>query len=214
MIRIWVRVGAVAGLVAAVAYPALLLIPLPLPGVALLVCLFGASLSLAAVGGYHFIALHRKTVSLQIGAGAEVIAGVLVVCMLLIQLTVDAAMEAGGASGAVPAEIHSSIWVAVDQVQLALDVAWDVYISIGTLLIAWNLRSHPRFGPFFAWPGVLIAAALLVLNLATFPTPPTQAGSFDLGPVLGLWALAMAIRLALSIQWADNVIEGSEPANA
>ena len=93
MIRTWIRVGAISGLVAAISYPTLILAPLPLAAVACLTCLFGVSLSLAAVGGYHFIALHKVTITLQIGAAAEVIAGVLVICMLLIQLAVNRTME-------------------------------------------------------------------------------------------------------------------------
>ena len=216
MIRTWIRVGAISGLVAAISYPTLILAPLPLAAVAFLTCLFGVSLSLAAVGGYHFIALHKATITLQIGAAAEVIAGVLVICMLLIQLAVNKTMESilSTAEAAGTTEIANSIWLAVDQVQLGIDVAWDVYISIGTLLIAWNLRSHPRFGPFFGWPGVVIASSLLVLNLVTFPTPPSQAGLVDLGPALGLWSLAMAIRIVLSLKWADQVLEARESSIA
>ena len=211
MIRIWIRVGAIAGLVASVAYPTLILAPLPLPMVAFLVCLFGVSLSIAAIGGYHFIALHRKTVTLQIGAAANLIAGVLVICMLFIQLAVNNTMELilSKADATGMTDVARSIWSAVDQVQLGVDVAWDVYISIGTLLIAWNLRNHPRFGPLFGWPGVVLAFSLLVLNLVTFPTPPSQAGLIDLGPALGLWSLAMAIQLIRSLKWADQVLESS-----
>jgi hypothetical protein len=132
--------------------------------------------------------------------------------MLLIQLAVNNTMESilSTAEAAGTTEIANSIWLAVDQVQLGIDVAWDVYISIGTLLIAWNLRSHPRFGPFFGWPGVVIAASLLVINLVTFPTPPSQVGLVDLGPALGLWSMVMAIRIVLSLKWADQVLEERE----
>jgi hypothetical protein len=209
MTRRWIRLGAVSGVVASLSYPALILVPLPLPAVAAIACLFGVSLSVAAVGGYHLIALNRKTVTLQIGAVANVVAGVLVTCMLLIQLGVNSTMEtiladaqAGGTE-----ETVRQIWSAVDHVQLGVDVAWDVYISIGTLLIAWNLRRHPRFGPFFGWPGVVISVLLLVLNMMTFPTPPAQAGLVDFGPLLGLWAFAMAIQVVRSLKWADQTLE-------
>jgi hypothetical protein len=43
--------------------------------------------------------------------------------------------------------------------------------------------------------GVLIAVALLVLNVWTFPIPPANKNLIDLGPVLGLWYLAVTIFL-------------------
>jgi hypothetical protein len=206
--RMWIRVGAFAGLVASLSYPALLLIPLPLVGVVTLASLFGLSLSIAALGGYYFYAIHRKTVSLQLGTAAMATAGVLVNCMLIIQFAVSATLDPMLAEAETngSAEMVRMIWRAVDQVQLGLDVAWDIYISVGTLLIAWNARHHPRFGPFFAWPGLVLAFLLLVLNLYTFPTPPAQAELFDLGPLLGLWSLVMTIRLLCSLKWADEVI--------
>ncbi len=139
---------------------------------------------------------------------ANIIAGVLITSMLLIQLGVNATMETilTEAEGTGMTDVARSIWLAVDQVQLGLDVAWDVYLSLGTIMIAWNLKDHPRFGSFYGWLGICIASSLLVLNLATFPTPPSQAGLIDLGPVLGLWSLAMSIQVVRSLKWADQML--------
>jgi hypothetical protein len=38
--------------------------------------------------------------------------------------------------------------------------------------------------------GLALAAAVLALNLSTFPTPPAEAGLVDVGPAIGLWYLA------------------------
>jgi hypothetical protein len=48
----------------------------------------------------------------------------------------------------------------------------------------------------------VIALALVVANLIVFPEPPANAGSVDLGPVIGLWYLTVTIRLAMSGRWA------------
>jgi hypothetical protein len=56
-------------------------------------------------------------------------------------------------------------------------VAWDVYLGLGTLLFAFSAWSHPRLGRPFAVSGALIAMALLALNLASFPTPPSDSSS-------------------------------------
>jgi hypothetical protein len=65
----------------------------------------------------------------------------------------------------------------------------------------WN---HPRFGRPLAVSGCVIAVALAIANLAVFPEPPGQAGSIDLGPLIGLWYLIVTVRLAMSRGWAAN----------
>ena len=47
----------------------------------------------------------------------------------------------------------------------------------------------------------MIAAALIVINLAVFPEPPGH-NAIDLGPLIGLWYLIATIRLAMSGRWA------------
>lgn len=88
-------------------------------------------------------------------------------------------------------------------VWLGLDVAWDVYMGIGTALFALAMFRHPRFGAAFAVPGLIIAVILVALNLAIFPTPPADANLFDAGPLVGLWYLAVSIQVWRSLGWAQ-----------
>jgi hypothetical protein len=83
-----------------------------------------------------------------------------------------------------------------------MDVAWDLFIGLGTFLLAANMWPHPRFGRLLALSGGSIAIALVVVNLAAFPEPPADAGSIDLGPLVGLWYLIVTVRLAMSAGWA------------
>ena len=73
------------------------------------------------------------------------------------------------------------------------------------MLLAWNMRRHARFGELFAWSGLAIAVALLVINLITFPEPPGDAGWIDLGPVIGLRYLAVTVRMAMSLRWVREM---------
>ena len=61
----------------------------------------------------------------------------------------------------------------------------DVFLAIGTAMLAWNMREHPRFGRAYAATGLLLAAALTGLNLAAFPENPGRAGLVDVGPLVG-----------------------------
>ncbi len=38
----------------------------------------------------------------------------------------------------------------------------------------------------------------------TFPTPPAESGSIDLGPILGLWGLAVTINILIKYKWVDT----------
>jgi len=161
-----------------------------------------------APGLYFLLALNRKTVSLQIGVACSAVAGVVVLTMLIVQMSVNAAvvpMIEVPLEGASEAMVRTA-WSVVDQVQLGLDIVWDIYLCLSALLIAWNMRRHPRFGLIFSATGILIAGALFAFNMATFPVPPANAGSVDLGPLIGLWFLVVTIQVFRSFGWADEAL--------
>jgi hypothetical protein len=97
-------------------------------------------------------------------------------------------------------------------VWLGLDVAWDTYIGLGTVLFAFSMLRHPRFGRVFAATGVAIGFALLLFNLYTFPTPPANAGLVDLGPLIGLWYFAVTVQMWRSLSWAQAAASGGQPS--
>jgi hypothetical protein len=66
------------------------------------------------------------------------------------------------------------------------------------------MYNHPRFGKIFSISGIGLFSSLLVLNLITFPHPPASKGLFDVGPITGLWGLAVIIQSLRSIKWMDQ----------
>lgn len=153
-------------------------------------------LAAASVGLFHFLGLSRESVASQLGMLFNLLASALVSAMFFVQLA--AGMAPGEEK---PAAGLGAVW-------LGLDVAWDVFISFGTFCFALAGWRHPRFGPKVAVPGLAIAGALLVLNLGAFPTPPGEAGLLDLGPAVGLWYLAVTIRILGSLPWAREAAFG------
>jgi hypothetical protein len=125
----------------------------------------------------EFINVDYRRLSSDLGAGANALAGALLSASLLVQLAVK------DETGDGPAAELEAVW-------LGLDVAWDAYIGLGTILFGISALAHPRLG-----------AALLVLNLASFPTPPANAGSIDIGPLVGLWYLAVTLVIFRSLSW-------------
>jgi hypothetical protein len=64
--------------------------------------------------------------------------------------------------------------------------------------------SHPRFGKVWGGIGFVTGFFLLALNLRSFPAPPAEAGSVDLGPLVALWMLGVFIRLLFLIRKSDK----------
>jgi hypothetical protein len=169
---------------------------------------FGPRLSLASAGIYHLLKLHRNTVTAQVAAGANIMAGSIVNMMLVVQLAVSYSMDnylknAGDAATKSTLEL---IRKTVDKVQLGLDVSWDVYIGIGTLLFAMCMLTHPRFGKIVGGAGALLAVLLLGFNLYSFPVPPANANLIDFGPFVGLWYLVVSVQTLRSITWAEKSV--------
>ena len=92
-----------------------------------------------------------------------------------------------------PGPAFTAIW-------LGLDVAWDLYGGLGSLLFGLCMLRDPRFGRWFGIPGLIAAALLLALNIATFPTPPANAGLVDIGPAVALRYLAVSVRCAFLLR--------------
>lgn len=191
----WIKFGGVFGLSAMTVFVVVQAVDWPDAVNATLAAAFGPLLSLASYGVYRLLALERKSVSLQIAVVSNAIAGALVTAMLLVQL----AVRSGGRG-----TLDTFLWTKLRRVDLGLDVAWDVYIVLGTFLFAWNMLRHPRFGRIFGGIGMALAAGLAVLNMATFPTPPNSAGLVDLGPLVGLWYVAVSVQVLRSVGWAKT----------
>lgn len=205
----WIKLGAIAGILACVIYPLMIAVEMPRLLTVACAAAFGPLLSLASIGLYHLLKLHEKTVTAQIAAGANLIAGSILNMMLIVQLAISMSMRdyVDKAADAATKSTLELIWKAVDKVQLGLDVSWDIFISVGTLLLALNMLKHPRFGKILGGIGALLAVLLLGFNLYTFPIPPANANLIDFGPFVGLWYLVVSIQTLRSLKWAKNILE-------
>lgn len=173
--------------------------PLPLELTVVLASSMGPLLGCASWGLREFLTLHRRALAADLAVASNALAGALLTAMLLVQLAVGVRSSEGPGRDAV------SIW-------LGLDVAWDIYVGLGTLLFGLAAVRHPRLGRLVGSAGVVIAVGLLVLNLYTFPTPPAEAGLVDLGPAVGLWYLVVTVMVLRSLKWARSSAAGGQRA--
>ena len=183
--RFELRLLLIAGFAACLAYPlGVFADPLPIAVRTFLLAWFGPLLGLGSYGLFRVLSLNQKSVLGAIGVAANTIAGALFAAMILVQL-------AAGYRG--EATYAQATW-------LGLDVAWDMYIGVGTAVFAVAAYQHEWFGKILGSLGVIIAILLLSLNLLTFPTPPANAGLFDAGPFVGGWYFAMTIAAWLGLR--------------
>ncbi len=209
-IAAWIRIGIVAGIVACIAYPAMVFIPMPRRLTVLVASSFGPALALASVGPYHFLKLHRDTAAAQVGALSNVLAGALVTAMLLVQMAVKFHRDDYLADSPDDESVRSTVFWIWDTI-LGLDVAFDVFIGLGTLFFAIAMLRHPKVPKAVSWSGVFIGAVvILAMNFFTFPTPPADAGLFDPGPVSGLWYAAVVIVLIRALPWVRTQSSANE----
>lgn len=197
----WIGLAIGAGIATCIVYPALVFVPLPRLVTVTFAASVGPLLGIASVGLFRFVRLHQPSLLAELAAISNFAAGCLFTTMLLVQLAVRIR-----ATGQVIDDQTKAVW-------LGMDVAWDVYVGIGTAMFAWAMRRHPRFGLAFTCSGLLLAALLLGSNLYAFPEPPGSSGLFDLGPFVGLWYAAVTIQMWRSLSWARDVVAlpSSEP---
>ncbi|MDX1416638.1 MAG: hypothetical protein R3293_20730 [Candidatus Promineifilaceae bacterium] len=201
----WVTVGGVLGIAGSLFYFLAIAPILPAPINVYFGLAFGPMISVAYIGIYHFVKAHRDSITLQIAVLFGIIAGTIVNMMLVVQQSLVLGLAAAERS-----QMGSATWQGFNLVQLGLDVSWDIYISLASVLLGAAILDHPRFGRLMGGITMLLGGSLLVLNMTTFPIPPAQAGSIDLGPVVGTWYLILMIRMLRSRSWFAKTVEREE----
>lgn len=101
-------------------------------------------------------------------------------------------LRAGRAASATPEALELGFDLA-NQAQLGADVAFDLFYSLGIVITSSALIRRARFPRLLGAYGLVAGSALLLLNLATFPTPPAEAGAFDLGPATVPWWIGLLL---------------------
>ena len=194
IIRQWALMSIVTGIGAIISYTLAVVLSGPYLALVIVAGAFGPLLAAASLGLYHVLAETGNPVLLQLAVLFNGLGAALFTTMLLVQLAIGHQLQS------IDKETINltSLRTALVGVQLGMDVAWDIFISLGTLLFAISMLADPRFGWILGIAGMLIALALLVLNLWTFPTPPAAKNLVDLGPLIGVWYLAVTIMM---IRW-------------
>ncbi len=210
----WVKVGIVCGILANLCYGLAIGLPMPERLTNTIFFAFGPLLMAGAPGTYFFIKQYRNSITLQVGTLFMIAAGMSVTVMAVVQRAVFSTFLPikPEATDVVAYKAWKMGLESGNAIQLGLDIVWDIFILTGTVLLAISMYNHPRLGKIVSIVGITIGLLGLYFNLSTFPTPPAVAGSFDIGPLVGLWFLAVTIMIIVNLKWMRHSLE-SLPAN-
>ena len=197
--RLWVASG-IAGVVGTACY--ILAIQVPWPetqlgrSAGLLVVSAWPILSIVySYGAYTFVAEEREGTANRLAFVFAVVAFTTVLAMIIVQLAVGAGM--GEIARDLDEPAARALRRGLRMVDLGLDVAWDMLIGTSLVLSGVAIRRRSGLGLGWGIPSVVLGLALISLNVATFPWPPGGHGLFDVGPLIGVFVMALATRIAV-----------------
>ncbi len=190
------KIGAISGIISIIFYFSAAVLPfIPNSIGRLMGFAFPLLWIISFMGLYDFLKKQNHTPTLEIAYLFGIIGASIAAFLLVVQqanfMWHDVVMERVSSEEA--KALYTATFNGANRVQAALDVSFDIFITISWMLFGLNIAKSKSFNKIFGWAGSLIALVLLVLNLYTFPNSPANSGLFDLGPLLGLWALAVYI---------------------
>jgi len=192
----WIKYGGYSGLLFTVMFLSVAALPIPTRLETVLMLLTPLLLLVGHVGLYHFLSKHHASFTNQLAVIFGICAPVLVSAMLTVQMSMVSYMgKYYDPLEQALKESQINIWLAVDSVQLGLDVAWDMFILPTVILFSIGVIKHPAFGKIFGSIGLALGAVGLILNIYTFPTPPIAIGLPDVGPFVVFWYAVLFVLL-------------------
>ena len=135
----WVKYGAICGLISAGTYMLLnVLINIPnilVPVSIIRIAFFSVGVfGVVSVGGsYHLFKKHKNSVMLQMALILSIVAFAFFTLMAVIQETTGVFWQESLASNQSSEDINS-IWLAVDAVQLGVDITFDIFYTLTFIL--------------------------------------------------------------------------------
>jgi amino acid permease len=116
--------------------------------------------------------------------------------MLTVQQSIFSVLEKTPAdSSAEIKAVGERINKGLNNIQLGMDIAWDVLICIATILFSYSMIKRKDFWKMVGFIGFALGLLLLGFNLYHFPKPPESVGSIDWGPFVAIWYLVVSVIL-------------------
>ena len=186
------KIGAISGILSIVFYFSVAVFSF-IPGSIVLLIAFSFPLLwiISFMGLYHFLKKQNHTPTLEIAYIFGIIGAAIACVFIVVQqanfIWHEEAMEVVK-SEEVKA-LYKASYRGANRVQAAMDVAFDIFITISWVLFGVNIAKSKSFNKILGYGGSVISISLLALNMYTFPTSPAESVVFDLVLFLGICIL-------------------------
>ena len=200
-VKQWLLIGIIAGVFADFTYMLATQVSISPAVNRLLFFFFGPFMIVSIVGLYHHLVEKGNAIAAQLGTLMVVLSGVSHTIMATMQGSIAVRMrqyisESGSEA---EKEIFRDIYKSVFSTQLGVDMAFDIFISLGVILLSVSMWNHMSYGKIISVAGILVAVTGLSFNLVAFPENAGIYGLIDPGPLFGLWFTAVVILMATSL---------------
>lgn len=192
----WIKTGAICGILGGSFYFTAAFLPMPDMLVYIAAFGFGPLLAIACTGLFYFLSDGDKSPRLQIALVSAIAGCVLLVAMLTVQQSIFVSLKGfSQATDEIGKTARTQLGAGLNSVQLGLDVAWDIFISIAVILFSYSMFKKSLLWKIVGSVGLVLGLLLLFFNLYYFPTPPIDVDSIDWGPFVAIWLLIVFIFL-------------------
>jgi hypothetical protein len=192
----WIKTGCICGMLGGCLYFVAAFIPMPDLLVYIAAFAFGPLLAIGCTGLYYFLSATDESPRLQIAVVSAIAGGIMLLLMLTVQQSVFSVLEKTPAESTAEIKaVGERINKGLNNIQLGMDIAWDVLICIATILFSYSMVKRKDFWKIIGFIGLALGFLLLGFNLYYFPKPPDSVGSIDWGPFVAIWYLAVSIIL-------------------
>jgi hypothetical protein len=188
----WIKTGGICGLLGGCMYFAAAFLTMPDLLVYIAAFGFGPMLAIGCTGIYYFLSADDSSPRLQIAVTCAIAGGITLLLMLTVQQSIFETIEKTPEnSSAEILAVGKRINKGLNSIHYGLDIAWDVLISLATILFGYSMIKKTGLWKIAGFIGLALGLLLLVFNLYHFPKPPESVGSIDWGPFVALWYLAV-----------------------
>jgi len=198
----WLIIAVVCGILANINYTLATQVSISPTINRLLFFSFGPLLIITTIGLYKLLITQGNLISIQLGTVFLIISRICHTIMATMQGSISAIMKGyiSNAEDENQKEILISTYKSVFSTQAGVDMAFDIFISIGVIMIAYSMWNNIRFGKIVSILGVLFAGTGLLFNLIAFPENAGNVGLIDPSPLFGIWFLIVTIQMAIAIK--------------
>jgi len=191
----WVLIAIISGFAADACYLLATQVSISPAVNRLLFFAFGPFMIVSVTGLYKLLTHERDSIAAQLGTLFLVLSGVSHTIMATMQGANRVRMREliAGAEGPAQEEIYKAVYRGVFSSQAGVDMAFDIFISLGVILVTLAMWHRPDFGRIVSMLGIVIAATGLSFNIIAFPHNAGNVGLVDPGPFFGFWFLIVVI---------------------